>query len=76
MPSWLAFFGPAKMPDAVSRRLSDELVKVLRDPEVRARLTAAGMDVVAGGQAELTELQRREYQSRGKLIRDANIKGE
>ena len=76
MPSWLAFFGPAKMPDAVTRRLSDELVKVLSDPDVRARLTAAGMDVVAGGQAELTELQRREYQSRGKLIREANIKGE
>ena len=76
MPSWLAFFGPAKMPDAVTRRLSDELVKVLSDPDVRTRLTAAGMDVVAGGQAELTELQRREYQSRGKLIRDANIKGE
>lgn len=76
MPSWLAFFGPAKMPDAVTRRLSDELVKVLSDLDVRARLTAAGMDVVAGGQAELTELQRREYQSRGKLIRDANIKGE
>ena len=76
MPSWLAFFGPAQMPDAVTRRLSDELVKVLSDPDVRTRLTAAGMDVVAGGQAELTELQRREYQSRGKLIRDANIKGE
>lgn len=76
MPSWLAFFGPAKMPDAVTRRLSDELVKVLSDPDVRARLTAAGMDVVAGGQAELTELQRREHQNRGKLIRDANIKGE
>ena len=76
MPSWLAFFGPAKMPDAVTRRLSDELVKVLSDPDVRTRLTAAGMAVVAGGQAELTELQRREYQSRGKLIRDANIKGE
>ena len=76
MPSWLAFFGPAKMPDAVTRRLSDELVKVLSDLDVRARLTAAGMDVVAGGQAELTELQRREYQSRGKLIREANIKGE
>ena len=76
MPSWLAFFGPAKMPDAVTRRLSDELGKVLSDPDVRTRLTAAGMDVVAGGQAELTELQRREYQSRGKLIRDANIKGE
>ena len=65
-----------EMPDAVTRRLSDELVKVLSDPDVRTRLTAAGMDVVAGGQAELTELQRREYQSRGKLIRDANIKGE
>ncbi|MEY2617924.1 MAG: hypothetical protein RL522_926 [Pseudomonadota bacterium] len=76
MPSWLAFFGPAKMPEAVARRLSDELVKVTRDPEVRARLTAAGMDVVGGGPAELAELQRREYQARGKLIRDAGIKGE
>jgi tripartite-type tricarboxylate transporter receptor subunit TctC len=76
MPSWLAFFGPAKMPDAVARRLSDELVKVLRDAEVRTRLTAAGMDVVGGGPAELAELQRREYQARGKLIREAGIKGE
>lgn len=76
MPSWLAFFGPAKMPEPVARRLSDELVKVLRDPEVRSKLGASGMDVVAGGPAELAQLQKREYEQRGKLIREAGIKAE
>jgi tripartite-type tricarboxylate transporter receptor subunit TctC len=76
MPSWLAFFGPAKMPEAVTKKLSDELVKVLRDPEVKAKLSTAGMDVVAGGSTELAELQKREFEQRGKLIREANIKVE
>jgi tripartite-type tricarboxylate transporter receptor subunit TctC len=76
MPSWLAFFGPARMPEPVTRRLSEELVKVLRDPEVRGKLGGAGMDVVAAGATELAELQRREFEQRGKLIREAGIKME
>ncbi|WP_167784597.1 Bug family tripartite tricarboxylate transporter substrate binding protein [Ramlibacter rhizophilus] len=76
MPSWLAFFGPAKMPEPVAKKLSDELVKVLRDPEVKAKLATAGMEVVAGGSSELAELQKREFEQRGKLIREANIKVE
>lgn len=76
MPSWLAFFGPAGMPEPVARRLSDEIVKALRDQEVRAKLTAAGLVVVAGGPAELSAIQRRDFDAKGKLIRDANIKGD
>ena len=30
MPSWLAFFGPANIPEAVSRRLSEEINKALK----------------------------------------------
>lgn len=76
MPSWLAFFGPAKMPEAVTKRLSDELVKAIRDPEVRAKLATAGMEVVGGGPEELAALQKREFEQRGKLIREAGIKME
>ena len=76
IPSWLAFFGPANMPEAVSRRLSDEILKALRDPEVRAKLTASGLVVVAGGPAELAAVQRKDYELKGKLIRDAGIKAE
>ena len=76
VPSWLAFFGPAKMPAPVAARLSDELVKAIRDPEVKGKLNEQGMVVVAGGPAELAALQRRDYDFKGKLIRDAGIKAE
>jgi tripartite-type tricarboxylate transporter receptor subunit TctC len=76
MPSWLAFFGPANMPPPVARRLSEEIVKALQDPEVKAKLTASGMVVVAGGPAELAAMQRKDYELKGKLIREAGVKGE
>lgn len=76
VPSWLAFFGPAKMPAPIASRLSEALVKVLRDPEVKAKLNEQGMVTVAGGPAELTALQRKDYELKGKLIRDAGIQSE
>lgn len=74
MPSWLAFFGPAGMPAPVAKKLSDELVKALRDPEVKAKLTAAGMVVVGGGPQELIAIQRKDSEMKGQLIRAGNIK--
>lgn len=76
VPSWLAFFGPAKMPPPVAKRLSDELVKSLREPDIKAKLTDAGMEVVAGGPDELAALQRKDYELKGRLIQDAGIKPE
>jgi tripartite-type tricarboxylate transporter receptor subunit TctC len=76
VPSWLAFFGPARMPEPVARRLSDELLKALRDPEIKAKLTDSGLVVVAGGPAELAEMQRKDYELKGRLIREAGIKPE
>lgn len=76
VPSWLAFYGPAKMPAPIAARLSDELVKTLRDPEVKSKLGDNGMVVVAGGPAELEAMQKRDYELKGKLVREAGIKQE
>ncbi|MBC5781470.1 tripartite tricarboxylate transporter substrate binding protein [Ramlibacter sp. USB13] len=76
MPSWLAFFGPANLPEPIAKRLSDEINKALRDPEVKAKLVASGLVVVAGSPADLIAIQRRDYENKGKLIRDANIKAD
>ena len=76
MPSWLAFFGPANMPEAVSRRLSEEINKALLEPDTKSKLSASGLIIVGGNSAELGTTVRREYELRGKLIREANIKAD
>jgi tripartite-type tricarboxylate transporter receptor subunit TctC len=74
--SWLAFFGPARLPEPISKRLSDEIITVLRDPDIRTRLRDSGLVPVGSTGAELAEVVRRDLEQRGRLIRAANIKPE
>ncbi len=43
--AWAGLFGPAKMQPDVVKTISDELGKVLADPEVKQRLTTIGVEV-------------------------------
>jgi tripartite-type tricarboxylate transporter receptor subunit TctC len=76
MNSWLGFWAPANLPPAVAQRLSDEIIKALKNPEVRTKLDAAGLVVVALSPAETGALVAREFEARGQLIRSAGIKAE
>lgn len=76
MNSWLGFFAPAGLPAAVTKRLGDEMLKALATPDVKAKLEAAGMIVVALGPADSAAQVAREFDSRGQLIRAAGIKAE
>jgi len=76
MSSWLAFFAPAGIPEAAARRLSDEVIKALRDPESSSKLSASGLVVVASTPGELAATVRRDFEQRGKLIREAGIQAE
>lgn len=76
MPSWLGFFGPANLPPAITQRVSDEMIKALRSADVRAKLDAAGMVVVASSPADFAAQIAREFEQRGQLIRTAGIKAE
>ena len=73
MSTWLAFFGPAGLPRAIHQRLSGEIVKALRDPEVRRTLDEAGLEVVGEGPEQLAAWVRRDYEARGKLVREAGL---
>jgi len=64
----------AGMPANVSKRLGDEIVKALKDPEIASKLNNAGLVVVAGGGDQLREMQKRDYELKGKIIRDADVK--
>ncbi len=76
LDSWLGFFAPAGMPDAVTRRLSEEIIRALHDPEVKPKLEAAGLVVTGISPAESALRVRRDFELRGTVTKAANIKAE
>jgi len=74
MNSWLGFFAPAGLPEAVTRRLNEELIRALRDPEVQPRLDAGGLIVATLSPADFAAMVRKEYEQRGRLISAAAVK--
>jgi tripartite-type tricarboxylate transporter receptor subunit TctC len=73
MSSWLGFFAPAGTPTPIITRLHDEFVKALKDNQVKERLAAVGLAVVAGTPADLAETIRNGIALRGELVKAAKI---
>ena len=69
-------FAPAGTSTAVITRLNQEIVPVLRTPEVKERFVITGSDVVAGSPAELAAYVKSDIAKWGKLIKDAGIRVE
>lgn len=73
---WAGLFVPAGTPPAVVQRLTAEFAKALKTPDVVARLSDLGAEVVMSSQAEFTALLHRDDELLGKLIRERQIKGQ
>ena len=71
--SWLGFFAPAGTPAPIVKRLRDELVKILNAEQVKERLAAVGLAVVAGTPADLAETVKNGIAVRGELVKAAKI---
>lgn len=72
----LAFFGPAKLPSNVVKRLNDELARILRSPEVIeffARVAPLA-EVEPSSPEELAALVRKQYDYMGPIIRKLGIR--
>lgn len=61
-------------PPAIIARLNTELIKIIRSPDVRARLTGQGAEVVTMQPAEQDALFERERKRWGEVVAEANIK--
>ncbi len=72
----LAMFAPPKTPLAIIDRLHTEIVKLLGDPEVKARLFSVGMDAVASSPQQLASTVKSEMSRLDKIFKDAGIKAE
>lgn len=67
---WLNVSGPAGMPADIVQRLSNEIAKALKDPEVQNNFRTGGVDAVWMGPQELNAFMRAEHEKWGKVVRD------
>jgi tripartite-type tricarboxylate transporter receptor subunit TctC len=70
MSSWQAVYAPKGTPKAVVQRLSDEIGKALKQPDVQAKLQGQlGMEIVGGGPDQLAALMRNEIPRWAALVK-------
>lgn len=74
--NWYALVAPGKTPPAILDRLNAELVKVLRDPDVKKQLAEHGMEPVPMTRQELAAYIRKERDAWAKVIATAGIKAD
>jgi tripartite-type tricarboxylate transporter receptor subunit TctC len=74
--NWYAFVASAKTPAAILDRWNQEVVKVLKDPDVRDALTKHGLTPHPTTRAELTEFMTRESTKWGAIVRERKITAE
>jgi tripartite-type tricarboxylate transporter receptor subunit TctC len=70
---WGAFFGPAKLPEPIVNRLSQELNTIIKRPDMRESMDKNALAVHGSTPAELAAFVKGQLASWGKTIREAKL---
>jgi len=74
--NWYAYVAPAKTPKGIIDRLNREIVKALTAPDVVALLHKQGLEPSSSSPEELGRYIKSEYETWGKVVKQAGIKAE
>jgi tripartite-type tricarboxylate transporter receptor subunit TctC len=73
-PSWGGVFGPAALPPPLVRRLNSDIVKAIRSPELRARVSEEGIELIGSSSSDFSALLRKQHDLIGRIAKAANIR--
>jgi tripartite-type tricarboxylate transporter receptor subunit TctC len=73
---WFGLFAPAGTPQPALRKLHEEFVKALKNPEVVKRFTDQGLDVVTNTPEEFAALIAADTARLGKIVRDSGARAD
>lgn len=71
---WFGIFAPAATPKEIVTKLSDEISRIVRTPEVSARIEALGLQPSGEKSEEFSRIMKADSQVWGKVIKEANIR--
>jgi tripartite-type tricarboxylate transporter receptor subunit TctC len=70
---WYGIVGPASMPQAVVKRLNDEIVKMLQDPDLRERLSGEALEPMPMTPEQFGYFMHRDIAHWAKLAKERKI---
>lgn len=71
---WFGVMVPAAVPAPVVQKLSVEINRILRLPDVTAKIEALGLQVAGGKPEEIQKIMRTDAEIYAKIIKDAKIR--
>ena len=71
--SWVGFLAPAATPRDIVTKLSTKTAGILREADIRSKLTEQAMEIVGSTPEQFAAFVRAEHDKWGRLIRDANL---
>jgi tripartite-type tricarboxylate transporter receptor subunit TctC len=74
--NWYGFLGPAGMPKPIVSKLHDEIAKALANPDVIAAMKKTGVEPQSSKPEDFAAYIRSEYETWGKVIKQAGIKAQ
>jgi tripartite-type tricarboxylate transporter receptor subunit TctC len=72
--TWQGILTPASMPKAAVDKLSAELIRIIRSPDLRARLAAQGAEVFTMGPAEFAPFFEKERKTWAGVVAKSGVK--
>jgi tripartite-type tricarboxylate transporter receptor subunit TctC len=73
---WYGMYAPKGTPDAVVRKIQQDIEKIVRIPEMREKFISLGAEPIANTPEQFAAFTRSEYDRYAKVIKDGNIKPE
>ena len=72
--AWFGIVAPARTPEAVIAVLNRSIDNALRQPEVREKMSASGVDLIGGPAADLGRYMREESGKWAEIIKSLALK--
>ena len=72
----IGIFAPAKTPQSVIMKISDEVAKLVKEPDAIQTFNTAGIEPIGGGPADYARVLEREAERDARAIRTAGVKAE
>ena len=73
---WIGIVAPAKTPAAILDKLNSQIVRMLKEPDVRERLNALAFTPVGGTRAEFGAFIKSEIAKWGKAVKESGAKAD